>query len=233
MYVVFYGSDRRSVRDAATKHIDTNMPKDASLTTLDASQYISGQVADALGASSLFGGDEWFVLDSPADNEEFTTELKSCLKELAESTNTFVVLEAVLLAAPKKAYEKYTALATEFSAEKVVRFNAFSLAEALASKDKRKLWVLVQEARLTGSKDEEIVGILWWQLKALRLAAGTRCAAEAGMKDFPYNKAKRSLRIFSVGEVDRISQSLLELYHDGHSGIQDMDSSLEQWVLGL
>jgi len=33
--------------------------------------------------------------------------------------------------------------------------------------------------------------------------------------------------------VVAISQSLLELYHQGHAGVKDMDSALEQWVLAL
>jgi hypothetical protein len=75
--------------------------------------------------------------------------------------------------------------------------------------------------------------MLWWQLKSLRLAALTQSAQEAGMKDFPYNKSKRALPAFAPGEVVTLSQSLLELYHAGHSGQRDMDIALEQWVLAL
>ncbi|MEY3783690.1 MAG: hypothetical protein RLZZ230_12 [Candidatus Parcubacteria bacterium] len=233
MYVVFYGSDRGRVRDAATQYIDANMPADATLTTLEASAFQIGQVADALGANSLFGGSEWFVLDTPSDNPDFTEAVKDSLKEMSESENTFVILEGALLAPAKKVYSKYTAEINEFTAEKSVRYNAFTLAEALAEKDKRRLWVLLQEARLEGLRDEEIIGMLWWQLKALRLAKLTNSADEAGMKDFPYNKAKRALSKFSSGEVEKLSQTLLELYHDGHAGVSDMDVRLEEWVLGV
>ena len=51
------------------------------------------------------------------------------------------------------------------------------------------------------------------------------------MKEFPYNKAKRSLAQFSPGAVAELSQSLLELYHDGHAGLRDIDLALEEWVL--
>ena len=138
-----------------------------------------------------------------------------------------------MLAPAKKKYDKHAADTTEFTAEKTERFNTFAMAEAVAGKDKRKLWVLLQEARLSGLRDEEIIGMLWWQLKSLRLAAVTSSASEAGMKDFPYNKSKRALTTFHPHEVESLSQSLLELYHAGHAGIQDMDSALERWVLGL
>lgn len=233
MYVVFYGSDRVKVRDGATEYIDANLPTDGTLTTIDAVDFELGQLSDALGASSLFGGSEWFVLDTPSANADFTEAVNSSLSELAESGNMFVILEGSLLAPAKKKYEKYSAEVSEFTAEKADRFNSFALAEALAGKDKRKLWVLLQEARLEGLREEEIVGMLWWQLKALRLAKLTKSATEAGMKDFPYNKAKRALSKFSEGEVERLSQSLLELYHAGHAGMRDMDVALEEWALEL
>ncbi len=231
MYVVFFGTDRGRVRDAATAHIEAKMPADATLTTITATDYQPGQVADALGASSLFGGSEWFAFDTPADNAEFEEAVKESLAEMAESSNTFIILEGALLAAAKKKYSKHTDTLTEFAAEKVERFNSFALAEALAGKDKRRLWVILQDARLSGLREEEIIGMLWWQLKALRLAALTSTAAEAGMKDFPYNKAKSALNKFADGEVERLAQSLLELYHDGHAGIRDMGIGLEEWVL--
>lgn len=233
MYILFYGTDRNAVRDAATAYIEKHLPADATLTTIDAAEYQPGQVADALGATSLFGGSEWFVLDTPSGNEEMAAAVTDVLAEMAESSNTFVVLEGPLLAAAKKKYEKHAAEMKEFTAEKAERFNSFALAEALAGKDKRKLWILLQEAKLNGQREEEVIGMLWWQLKALRLAAQTRSAAEAGMKDFPYNKAKRALTQFAPGEVERLAQSLLALYHDGHAGVRELDLALEQWVLAV
>lgn len=233
MYVVFYGTDRGAVRDAATAYIEKQMPANGTLTTIEALEYQPGQVADALGANSLFGGEEWFVFDTPALTKEFVEEVKESLAELAESSNTFVILEEALLATQKKAYEKHAAEMKEFTADKVERFNSFALAEALAAKDKRRLWVLLQEAKLSGLREEKIIGMLWWQLKVLRLAARTKTAVEAGLKDFPYNKAKRALSRFQDGEVERLAQSLLELYHDGHAGVRDLDLGLEEWVLKL
>lgn len=231
MYVVFFGTNRGGVRDAATAYIEKEMSTDATLTTIEAPEYQSGQLSDALGASSLFGGSEWFVLDTPSDNADFEEEAKDSLVEMSESENTFIILEGALLAPAKKKYQKYATETKEFSNEKSERFNSFALAEALATKDKRRLWVLLQECKLNNMREEEIIGMLWWQLKALRLAALTASAEEAGMKDFPFTKAKRALVKFNAGEIEELSQSLLTLYHDGHAGVQDMDIALEEWML--
>ncbi|NCN12045.1 hypothetical protein GW937_01855 [Candidatus Kaiserbacteria bacterium] len=231
MYVLFFGTDRNSIRDAATAYIEKEMPADGTLSTIEAVGYQPEQVADALGARSLFGGGEWCILDTPSADAVFAKDVENTLIEMAESNNTFIILEGPLLAAVKKKYEKLAAIHEEFSLEKKERANPFALAEALAQKDKRQLWVLLQEAKLSGQREEEIIGILWWQLKSLRLAKNTATAVEAGMKDFPYNKAKRALMKFQDGEVERLSQSLLELYHDGHAGVRALDLALEEWVL--
>jgi DNA polymerase III delta subunit len=233
MYTVFFGTDRTKVRDQATAYTEKNFPPDGTLTTFDSQSFVSGQIADALGATSLFGGAEWFVLDTPSGNPDFAEEVKTALKEMSESVNTFIILEEALLAPAKKSYGKFAVSMEEFTAQKNERFNTFAMAEALAQKDKRQLWVLLQDARQAGLREEEIIGMLWWQLKSLRLAAVTNSAEEAGMKDFPYNKSKRALSTFAPGEVVILSQSLLELYHAGHSGQRDMDIALEQWVLTL
>jgi DNA polymerase III delta subunit len=233
MYTVLFGTDRTKVRDQATEYAKKNFPADGTLTTFDSQSFVSGQIADALGATSLFGGAEWFVLDTPSANLDFAEEVKTALKEISESVNTFIILEEALLAPAKKSYGKFAVSMEEFTAQKNERFNTFAMAEALAQKDKRQLWVLLQDARKGGLREEEIIGMLWWQLKSLRLAAVTSSADEAGMKDFPYNKSKRALSKFAPGEVTDLSQTLLELYHAGHSGQRDMDIALEEWVLTL
>lgn len=231
MYHVFSGGERTAVRDAITAFMEENMSPEATLVTFDAHEYQSGRLAEALGATSLFGGEQWFIIDTPSENPELKEELFSSLTELSDSPNTFVLLEGPLLAAERKKLEKHAASIEILSATKPERFNMFALTEALANRDKRSLWMLLQEARLEGVRDEEIIGILWWQLKTLRLAALADSPAAVGMKTFPFNKAKRALIGFPLDHVVERSQSLLQLYHDVRAGKGEMDTALEQWVL--
>jgi hypothetical protein len=60
-----------------------------------------------------------------------------------------------------------------------------------------------------------------------------RTADEAGMKSYPFDKAKKSLRNFKSGELETLSRDLLRVYHDGHGGIKDIEIGLEEWVLGI
>jgi DNA polymerase III delta subunit len=230
MLVVFYGTDRTKVRNAAYKETEV---RDSVPTILDETSYTPGLIASSVGANSLFGGVECYLLDTPSSNPEFEAEVMGSLAALAESENIFIVLEGALLAESKKKYAKHAAVIGEFLVEKIQRFNPFSLAEALARKDKKQLWVLLQQARMADLRDEEMVGILWWQLKTLRLAAGTNSPEAAGVKEYPYKKAKQALRNFAAGELEALSSSLLSLYHEDHQGLAPMETSLERWVLSV
>jgi DNA polymerase III delta subunit len=228
MLAVFFGTDRKVVRDASAAYIDN---PEIPVTTIDEHTFTEGHIITSVGAASLFGGIEYFLLDTPSSDQSFEKEVLQTLAEMAASSNVFVILEGQLLADAKKRYAKHATTIEEYTAQKEERFNVFQIAEALAKKDKKQMWVLLQQARALGIRDEETIGILWWQLKALRLAKVTTTAEEAGMKNYPYKKASQSLRHFKEGEIENLSRLLLELYHEGHQGKRDMETALEQWVL--
>jgi DNA polymerase III delta subunit len=233
MLHIYYGNDTVAVRKKAYDCIDDFEKKGFEVARIDSDTFSSGAIADAIGASSLFERQTLYVIDTPSSDSVFYEEAVERLSELGESSNTFVVIESALLAPEKKKFAKHAESIEESKAEASARFNTFAMAEALAKKDKKTLWILLQEAKTEGLSPEEIIGTLWWQLKALRLAQKTNSADEAGMKDFPYNKAKRALSIFKEGEPERISRDLLTVYHEGHLGLNDIDLALEKWTLTL
>lgn len=231
MLEVYYGNDTPKVRKKALQRADQAVAESATLTILDTNNYTLGQLADAAGGVSLFGERAVYLIDSASEKYEMYEDVVSQLEALAKSENLFLVIESNLLAAEKKRFAKYATVMEEYKAVAGTRVNNFSLADALARRDKKSLWLLWHEARLGGARPEELLGILWWQLKTLRLADQTKSAAEAGLKDFPYNKAKRALTKFQTGELERLSHSLLTLQHDSRLGLCDLDVAVERWIL--
>lgn len=225
MLEVYFGSDTAKVRAAAFDRVGKQA------TVFESENFTAGSLRDAVEAHSLFGGTETYLIDTPQG--DLAEELTDVLAGVAEAEHLFVVIEGPLLAAAKKRYQKHTAVFEEFTAPKAERFNTFAAADALARKDKKQLWMLLQSARQAGIANEELIGVLWWQLKTLRLAAQTKSAAEAGQKDFSYNKAKRALAMLPLAEAERLSRELLTLYHDGHGGVIELDHALEAWCLTL
>lgn len=232
MLHLYYGNDTTTVRERAFAATDVLAEKEnARITRIEVSDFAPGILANLLGATSLWGECEMYVLDTPSDDALFYAEVIENAAAMGESANQFVIMEGALLAPERKKFEKFTTNLEESKREAAARFDVFRMAEALSKRDKKSLWVLLQEAKRAGLAAEEIIGTLWWQLKSLRLAAVTNSADEAGMKSYPYDKAKRALSLFKPGELETTSANLLRVYHDGHGGVRDIDEGLEEWVL--
>jgi DNA polymerase III delta subunit len=235
MLYVFFGTDIDGARRAGIRMIESLREQDPELrhTRVDGEDYEPGLLLSLADSVSLFNGAETYLIDTPSATPDFFVELLQEATALQESKHHFVVIDTKFTAADKKVLSKAATSVEEYKSDEASGFNMFSLADALSRKDKKALWMLLEEAKREGAKAEEVIGILWWQLKLLRLATKTKSAADAGVKDFPYNKAKRALPAFQSGEIDRLSRSLLLLYHDGHSGKRDISLALEEWVLTM
>lgn len=233
MLEVFFGNDVTRVRAAALARIDALKKSGVSIEQIDADSYEAGVLADAVGAQSLFGTDTAYLIDTPSTLSTFYEEVLTYVSVCAESPHVFIVIEDALLAPEKKKFAKHANVIEEYKKQGEERFNAFAMADSLAKRDKKTLWLQLQEAKAAGLSAEEIIGTLWWQLKTMRLAARTASAQEAELKDFPYNKAKRALSNFADGRIEQLSRELLEVYHQARAGKKDIDLSLEAWVLGV
>ena len=235
MIYAFYGQDTVLVRDKAHQFIES-LKADGQLavTRLAADNFTPNQLTNLAGANSLFGTEQLIILDTLTDNNEAGEELMAKLDLLAESANQFVLIETTLSAGDKRRLGKCATEVTEIKSDKkTAPFKVFSLTDALLRRDKKSLWLLLTEATRNGLSGEEIIGVLWWQLKTLRLASLSQTADAAGLKPFVYNKAKSALSRFTKTELENLSDTLLQVYHDGHSGRSELDLALEAWVLKL
>lgn len=233
MLHLIYGNDAITVRQQAHDFTSIEEKKGMKVERIETDNYSQGVFSDIVGAVSLFGEKTLYVIDTPSGKIEMYEDVIVNLEAFKNSDNTFLVIEEALLAPQKKKFQKYTETLEEYKSPAAERFNAFGIADCLSRKDKKTLWLQLQEAKQAKLSAEEIIGTLWWQLKSLRLAQNTNSAAEAGMKDFPYNKSKRALGAFKEGELERLSKGLLTVYHDGHLGKVDIDIALERWMLTL
>lgn len=233
MLHLFYGSDVSGARMKALSSAHALCGEGGDVRTITSENFSESMMRDALGATSLFRTHEVILIDTLSEDSESYAIFLELLPALQESENTFCIIETKLNAKDRARFEKYAKKMTECIQKEVKTFNPFALSDALTSRDKKTLWILLQEAWQRGSSNEEIIGTLFWQLKMLRLAERTKSAEEAGQKPFVYDKAKRALKKFKTGELEKISHDLLMLYHEGHAGRVDIAHALEAWVLKL
>jgi DNA polymerase III delta subunit len=172
--------------------------------------------------------DGLFEAASVSDEEE-------AARAMSRSENTFLVLEEAL---PKATYEllkKHAEKTVDATAQKkeIKEFSAFSLADALIIRDKKKLWVLFREAIVRGYAPEELFGILFWQMKTIVLTHKTHSAAEAGMKPFPYSKAQLAQKRYAPDEAESALRELSRAIIDARSGARSLENATERVILSL
>jgi len=244
MLYVFYGENTDGAREKARGFVDSLLAKreGSLLFRITPDTWSETLVEEYLGGQGLFVQKYIVWLDGLLDDKEIREKVRNFLSEMKTSQNIFVILEKKFDAATLKEVKKHAEKILEVAetnasggkkAWSVGDFSIFSLADALGEKDKKKLWVLYREAIDRGIPPEEIVGTLFWQVKMIILAHVAPTAAEAGVKDFPFNKAKRYAKNYSLGEAQKLSSTLVSLYHDAHRGKIDFEIGLEKFLLEI
>ncbi len=238
MLYFLYGSDTKKSREKLHELLDVLQKKkpDASVFKMDAETWDAARFEEFIGGQGLFEHKYIVVLDHVFEQVDAKERIVDGAREIQESDNVFLCLEATVDKATLKKIEKYAQKVQEFEEKERVSakpFNIFSLTDALGKRDKKQLWVLYQQALEAGSEPEEIHGILLWQIKSMLLATQSQSAEDAGLKPFVYQKASGFARNFSHEELRTMSARFVSFYHDARRGVVDLGIALERFLLTI
>jgi len=244
MIYLLHGADTDKSRLKMHELADSLKKKkpDAAYFKMDAEHWNQAELEEYCGGQGLFENKFIIVLDHLMDDEDIAPVLLEQIDVISASPNVFIVLEGKLDKNSLKKFEKSAEKVQEFeetAAQKMAtakskeRFNVFSLAEALGKRDRRNLWVLYRRALLENISPEEIQGTLFWQAKSIALARQAKSAKEAGMKEFPFSKAKGYASNFSEKESAALLDRLVHISHDSRRGLSDISLSLEELTLTI
>lgn len=238
MLFVFYGTHTDRARQKAQSLISGLLQKrpEAALVRIDAESFDPSIIDELSGGQALFGNSYIAELVGVLAAPDAESALVSKVKELSESANIIILREPALSPKTEKALKKHAHTITQFEVaarEAPERFNAFSLGDALYAKKRKELWILLQRARLSGLSDEELLGSLWYSAKTLVAAGKENAAADAGVKPYPYQKAKAAARNYSKEERERLLDSLFSVQRDLRAGEGELSHLLERWVLSI
>ena len=105
------------------------------------------------------------------------------------------------------------------------------MTDALGARNQKRLWTLYQKAIRAGVVEEELHGLIFWQIKSMLLALSAPDATSAGLNPFVYSKAKGYAKNFTLDELKNLSSRLIKMYHQAHRGEVDFASELEKFFL--
>lgn len=242
MLSIFYGTDWKKVNEAAKKELEAFVRKnkparlsggDAEVFTLAEDNFSESELERHIASSGLFTGAHAVVVSHLLEHADFGELIVDRLDELATSPNLFIVKQGDLSAKLKKKLGKHTETVKEFVAKQKVEkapFQIFDLANSLGARDKKNLWLGYHKALREGLAAEEIFNILLWQVRTMsQVSAG----ATEGIKPFVMGKAKGFLKNYSEKELQDLSRSFVELYHEVRRGTVYMDDALEKLILTI
>ncbi len=238
MIYLMHGTDYEKARDKTRALTDALQKKkpDALFYRITTGNYSENPISSLVAGQGLFASKYIVFYDNIFESKDIKEEIVEGLQEIKESENIFIFLEKEIDKKTLTKMEKYAEKVQEFSgAEKIKKkeYNPFAVSDALLSRDKKRLWMLLMEAKKKGNAAEEIHGIIWWQMKALKVASVSKDAKEAELSPFVFSKAKAASGNFSDEQVDVMLSDLVSMYHDAHRGEKDLWVEMERWGLGL
>jgi len=239
MLYAYYGEDIDTARKKVQATVASMLAKnpDALYFRITSDNLQEYNFDELTGSQALFKSEYVVVLDTLFASKEDGEIVLNNLDKIAESAHPFFLLDGKLLAPVKKKLAKHAEKVHEFELkdkQKTESFNTFSLTDALGEKNVKKLWTLFREAKHSGASDEEIHGILFWMFKSLALAGQSSSAEEAGMKPYPFNKAKGFLKNFGTKEKleEHLRKFALLPQHARRRGTV-LEIELERFILKL
>ncbi|MCC2630565.1 MAG: hypothetical protein K0S38_374 [Candidatus Paceibacter sp.] len=238
MIYLLYGSDIDKARAKLHDLVDSLVKKkpDASHERLNDETFDAGRLEELIGGMGLFSQKAIIEMITVFRNKEAKEAVLERIKDIGKSDNIFVFLEGDLTKADLAKFEKNAEKVQEFELktkgeEKKEAFKIFAISDAFSRRDKKQMWVLFTKAKLNEISAEEIHGIIFWQAKAMLLAAQTKNAKEAGLNPYVYDKSRASLNKYTLDEMKAVSSKLVSIYHDARRGIHDFDAALEKFIL--
>lgn len=238
MIYLMHGTDHKKARDKTRALTDALQKKkpDALFYRITTQNYAENPIESLVSGQGLFESKYIVFYDNIFEAKEIKEKLTVALAEIKESDNIFIFLEKEIDKKTLDKISKYAEKVQEFTAsetKKKKEYNPFAISDALHARDKKRLWMLLLEAKNKGNAAEEIHGIIWWQVKVLKLASMSKNAKEADLSPFVFSKAKVSADGFSKEQIDGMLSDLVSMYHDAHRGEKDFWVELERWGLGL
>ncbi|MDO8576125.1 MAG: hypothetical protein Q7R90_02320 [bacterium] len=210
MLYFFSGTDREKARtamDAAVKRVT----KKGTRVVRISDAHTPEDLRAALRGSGMFGDEQIVILDGVFPNREMETIVEGALPAMKKSPETFFALEEKPLADMRKKIEKYSEKSERYdSPGKKKDDGIFRLSDAMAARDRKKLWVGYQRELGKGAAPEAIHGVLFWAAKDMFLSA---------KKDPERSRGAQLLAI------------LAELPHEARRRGEELEYALERFVL--
>lgn len=232
MIYAIHGNNIKKIRERVKEIVSSLLHKkpNSNYIRISSDQFTENTFDELVEAQGLFSEKMIIEMNSIIS---FYDDVEGLFIKMKESPHVFIVVEEDIEDEHIKYLKENVYKIEEHNntQEKKVE-NLFSLTDALGLKDKKKLWVEYVKAVARNIPEEEIHGMLFWQIKSMIVSSKTS-EKESKLNPFVYKKAKKYSSNFKEDELNKLSSSLVSIYHDSRRGIVDLNLELERWILNI
>lgn len=238
MLYLYYGNDQKKSEIQFKKLVDSLRAKrpDAPVFRFEGDSVNFNELEEIIFGASLFDPKYLIILKNFTATLEGKDFFDSHLADLAKTDHIVLVLEGALTKPLVTKFTKHAERVQEYNkgeAKEKTALNIFALADALGERDKKKLWILYQEALASGVTAEEIFWRLVGQVKNMLIVGAASNQSEMKMHPFVLRKTTTAAKRFSLEELQDLSRSFLALYSDARYGKREFEVAIERMILGL
>jgi DNA polymerase III delta subunit len=238
MIYLIQGSDSIRTRHKYDALIESLLARklDSVAWKIDSENYDEEKLRELIVSQGLFVQKFIVGCDHLIGDKKARTFMLENLPAMKESANIFLILEDELdektLKLARKFTEKDLSFDKKLGAEK--KFNVFALTDALGERDRKRLWILYQQALRAGLEAEkDIFWRLWWVVKQMRFFQNAKDPSVSELKGFARSKIQTYAKNFTSQELENLSGRLVELFHAVRRGEGEMETELELLIFQI
>ncbi|MEI8061822.1 MAG: hypothetical protein WCG97_00805 [bacterium] len=240
MILFIYGDDIKKVKEKITATVDALLAKqkDASVFKIEGGSWRSEYVQELLNAQGLFLSKYIIVFNFISENKEAFSELVDFLPQMKSADHVCIIAEGNITEKNKEKIKKVAQKSQELLLKKIPinepRKNeapTFAFAMSFANREFQKTEKYFHALLDLKLAPEEVHGVLWWQMKAVRLASTAQSAVGADLGPYVFKNAKSASLKWKAEDLDQVLNSLFEMYHLAHRGKIDFYNTIERLIV--
>lgn len=237
MLYVFLGNDYRARQEKLNAFLEQLRAKksEAELFLLDEQTFSSGKLEELASGQGLFDRNCIVVLSRTLESREALDVFLDKIELLGNSSNVFIVVEEAVDKSLRELFKKYAARVwnSDIGTRKTKPFNVFLIADALGKRDKKRAWIVFQNAMREGITPEQIHGTIFWHVKNMLLVKKIDNPSLLGMKPFVLKKTESAARHYREEELAKLSSLLVDTYHRARAGKGNLADGIEKILINL
>lgn len=230
MIIFLHGTDTKKIQDKSQKIVDVLRTKkpNASFVRMN-NENFDKEIDTVLSGSGLFESNYIVSIKNVSSDKELWKTVSKKLKDIQKSSHVFVWVEDGKETAAIKKIKLSVEKAEEHNSKEIKKEDEpiFAFLDLFFTKNNKDAWLWFVKNPVDIS---QVLNLIMWQAKSIKLASISNSAVEAGLKPFVYSKSKRLASAWSDEKISELYVKCLDWQTRGRQG-DNISAEFEKYLL--